>query len=531
MIRKWHFVSLFLILGLIFAGCAAPAPATDAPADGAEAAADDGVPNVLKVATTANITTWDPVKSFSTEALYMANLYEQLLRINPPDAEERFTPLLAESWESSDDGLTWTFNLRKGVKFHDGEPFNAAAVKYVIDRNKKMGKGAAFIWAAVKEVKVADEHTVQFLLKYPAPIDIIASAQYCAWIYSPKAGEKGTDWFMQGNAVGTGPYKLDKWDKSQQTALSAFKDYWGGWEDNNFKRVILKVVTEKSTQVQMIKSGEADIASLVPIDSVAGLKKDPAVDMLTPPSFKNYMYLINVKKFPTDNLKIRQAINYACDYQGVIDGILNGAGSIPSGPIPATMWGHDPNLRIYNFDLEKARKLVEESGIPKDKLKLTIAYIGTSQVYGNVAQMLQANLAQIGITLELLPGPWGTIWEKAKNLETAPNLQSMGWWPTYPTPSDWLIALWRTEEKALFNLSHYANPEYDKLVDAGAAAEGVDKVKATELYSKAQKILVDDAVAVFYADLNDTVAMRADIGGFDYNPSYNIAKIYDLYRK
>jgi peptide/nickel transport system substrate-binding protein len=465
---------------------------------------------------------WDPAVAFSLEVFMMRQVYEGLTVYNTPGEEPLILPGLATSWSTSDDGLTWTFNLRKDVKFHDGEPFNAAAVKYVIDRNKKLGKGAAFIWAAVKEVKVADDHTVQFLLKYAAPIDIIASAQYCAWMYSPKAGEKGT---------GTGPYKLDKWDKSQQTALSAFKEYWGGWKDNNFKRIILKVVTEKSTQVQMIKSGEADIASLVPIDSIPGLEKDPTVEMLTPPSWKNYMYLINVKKFPTDNLKIRQAINYACDYQGVIDGVLNGRGSIPSGPIPATLWGHNPNLRIYNFDLEKARKLVEESGIPKDKLKLTIAYIGTNQVYSNTAQMLQANLAQIGITVELLPGPWGTIWDKAKKLETAPNIQSMGWWPTYPTPSDWLIGLWRTEEKALFNLSHYANPKYDKLVDEGAAAEGIDKAKATKLYGQAQKILVDDAVAVFYADMNDQVAKRADIGGFVYNPSYNIAKIYELYRK
>ena len=107
----------------------------------------------------------------------------------------------------------------------------------------------------------------------------------------------------------------------------------------------------------------------------------------------------------------------------------------------------------------------------------------------------------------------------------------MAWWPTYPTPSDWLIGLWRTEEKALFNLSHYSNTEYDKLVDDGAAAEGVDKSKAIELYGKAQKILVDDAVAVFYADVNDQAGHRADIGGFVYNPSYNIARIYDLHRK
>ena len=271
---------------------------------------------------------WDPAIAFSLEVFMLRQVYEGLTVYNTPGKKPLVLPGLANSWEVSDDGLTWTFNLRKGVKFHDGEPFNAAAVKYVIDRNKKIGKGAAFIWAAVKEVKVVDDHTVQFLLKYPSPIDIIASAQYGAWMYSPKAGDKGTDWFMQGNAVGTGPYKVDSWEKSQQVVLSAFGDYWGGWKDNNFKRVILKVVTEKSTQVQMLKSGEADMASLVPIDSIPGLRKDPAVNMLTPPSWKNYMYLINVKKFPTDNLKIRQAISYACDYEGVIDGILNGGGSI-----------------------------------------------------------------------------------------------------------------------------------------------------------------------------------------------------------
>jgi peptide/nickel transport system substrate-binding protein len=514
---KKSILILFLVLAL-----AAP---------GAVMTANAASKDTFVFASYGDVKDWDPAIAFSLEVFMLRQAYEGLTTYNTPGQEPLILPGLATSWSTSDDGLTWTFNLRQGVKFHDGEPFNAAAVKYVIDRNKKLGKGAAFIWAAVKEVKVVDDHTVQFLLKYPAPIDIIASAQYCAWMYSPKAGEKGTDWFMQGNAVGTGPYKVDKWEKSQQVVMSAFEDYWGGWKDNNFKRVILKVVTEKSTQVQMLKSGEADFASLIPIDSIPGLKKDSSVNMLTPPSWKNFMYLINVKKAPTDNLKIRQAISYACDYQGVIDGVLNGGGTIPSGPIPATMWGHNPNLRIYNFDLEKAQKLVEESGVPKDKLKISIAYIGTSQVYSNVAQMLQANLAQIGITVELLPGPWGTIWDKAKKLETAPNVQSMAWWPTYPTPSDWLIGLWRTEEKALFNLSHYANPVYDKLVDDGAAAEGVDKAKAIELYGKAQKILVDDAVAVFYADVNDQVGHRADIGGFVYNPSYNIARIYDLYRK
>lgn len=483
----------------------------------AAGAADD---KTLVYAAYADVKDWDPSIAFSMEVVMLRQVYETLTVYNPPGSKELLSPGLATSWEVSEDGLTWTFKLRQGVKFHDGEPFNAAAVKYCIDRTKKLKKGASFIWAAVKEVKVVDDYTVRFIVSGPTPIDVIASAQYGAYIYSPKAGEAGTEWFMKGRAAGTGPYMVDKWDKSQQVVLKMNPGYWGGRQGAHFERAIIKVVTEKSTQIQMIKSGEADFASLVPVDALAGLKKNKDIEILTPASWKNSQFLINTKKAPTDNLKIRRAILHAWDWDAVVNGIYNGLAKVATGPVPGSMWGHDKGWVNPEFNLDKAKKLVAESGVPADKLKITIQYIGASQEYSNCAQLLQANLAKIGITAELAPGPWGTIWDKAKKLETAPNLQSMTWWPTYPTPNDWLIGLFKTEKKTLFNLSHYSNPAYDALIDKGVKLECVDKAKAAEAYSAAQQILLKDAVAICYADIAARVVKRASVKGYVYNPAY-----------
>ncbi len=487
--------------------------------------------NTVTYAMYGDIKEWDPSAAFSLEVMMLVNVYEPLLWYNPPGSAEPFTPALATSWSTSDDGKVWTFKLRKGVTFHDGEPFNAAAAKASIERTMKMKKGAWYIWASVDAIEAPDEETLVIKTKTAQPIDLIASSQYGAYMVSPKAAEKGGEWFNQGNAAGTGPYSVRQWKKGQQVVLEKNADYWGGWTDKNFDRVILKVVLENATQVQMLKSGEADFISLVPADSMASLAKNEKLTVGLIPSWKNSQFLINVQKAPTNNKKFRQALAHLWDYEGVTKNVYAGAAVPARGVIPATMWGHNSNLKAPSFDLEKAKQLIAESGVKQADRKVTMAYIGTSEEYKNSALLFQQNAKKAGVTVELLPGPWGTIWDKAKNLSTAPNLQSMTWWPTYPTPSDWLIGLFRTEKKALFNLSHYANPDFDKLVNAAVDLEGSDRDEAIRKYHQAQQMLIDDAAAIFYADIKVRVARQASIGGLEINPAYAAVFFHRIHRK
>ncbi len=495
-----------------------------------------GVPAYAKTDTVTyamygDIKDWDPAIAFSLEVMMLANVYEPLLWYNPPGSAEQFKPALAESWSVSDDGLEWTFKLRTGVKFHDGEPFDAAAAKAALDRTRELKKGAYYIWGAVSSIEAPSADTLVIKTQDPQPIDLIASSQYGAYMYSPKAAAKGTDWFNQGNAAGTGPYMVRQWEKDQHVILDKNPDYWGGWTDKNFDRVLLKVVTENATQVQMLKAGEADFISLVPADAVDTLNAKDGISARGIPAWKNSQYLINTKKSPTDNVKFRRALTHLWDYDTVVRDIYAGHAVPAKGIIPATMWGHNDAIQTPKFDIAMAKKLVEESGVPAGERKVTMAYIGTSEEYKNSALLFQEMARQAGIEVELKPGKWGTIWSNAKKLETAPNLQSMTWWPTYPTPNDWLVGLFRSEEKAFFNLSHYSNPSYDKVLNEGIALEGSDRAKAIAKYREAQQILMDDAVAIFYADIRTRVAYSSDIEGLQVNPAYATVFFHRISRK
>ena len=189
-------------------------------------------------------TTLDPSVSYSTELQYMANMYETLIRVNPPGSRELFSYVLATGFTVSEDGLEYTFTLRKGVKFHDGTSFTAEAVKFSIERTRKMGKGAAFIWGDLQEVQVIDDFTVKFVLKTQAPLPSIAASAYASYIMSPAVGDKGPEWFDQGNDAGTGPYTLKKYKSGESWILAKFEDYWGGWDGKHIENVLVKYTKE-----------------------------------------------------------------------------------------------------------------------------------------------------------------------------------------------------------------------------------------------------------------------------------------------
>ena len=487
--------------------------------------------NTLTVADRSSYKDWNPAVAFSEEVRVLGNIYETLLVLNPAGSAEQFSPGLATSWSKSADGKTWTFNLRKGVTFHDGSAFNAAAAKKSVDYVKKLGKGAAFIWGGLESTEAKDDHTLVMKFKSATAADLIASAQYAAYIIAPAAIDKGHDWMSAPNAIGTGPYKLVSVEAGQQIVMEKHDGYWGGWKDGQFDRVIVKVVSEAATRVQMLKSGAADYAT-VSTDQLAGLRAADNVDVFTADSWKNSMFLMNTKKAPTDNVKFRKAMQLIWDYDNVINGIYDGIAKLPVGPLPASMWGA-ANFGTPKQDLAMAKKLLADSGVPKSDWKVSMQYIGDFKPYADAAELFQATASQLGVTVELLPGKWGVIWGKAKKLETAPNIQSMTWWPSYATPNDWLVSLFKTEKKALFNLSHYSNPTYDKLVEEGMAVEGSDRPLAIKKFGEAQKILMDEALAIFYADISTYRVASKKIAGMDQNlnPAYEAVKYYSLTRK
>ncbi|MSX59619.1 MAG: ABC transporter substrate-binding protein, partial [Actinobacteria bacterium] len=212
---------------------------------------------VFKVATSAAVTTWDPVQSFSTEAFYMTNVYEPLLWKNPDGASSEYSPALATSWSSSKDGKTWTFKLRAGATFHDGTPVNSAAVKASLDSSKKIG-GAGFIWDALKSVDATADDTVVLNLSYAAPMDLIASSTYGAYIVNPKAlaaVAADSKYYESGKDGGSGPYTISSYKAGSSVVLSAYAKHWAT-DKPAYSTIDISIVADGITAQQMMTSGQ-----------------------------------------------------------------------------------------------------------------------------------------------------------------------------------------------------------------------------------------------------------------------------------
>ena len=478
--------------------------------------------------TSFDIKDWDPAIIYSNEVQILLNVYETLVRYDAEASE--ILPQLATSWSVSDDGLTWEFKIREGVVFHDGTPLTADAVKRAFDRTIEMGLGGAYNWATVTGIVAADDHTLVIETSAPTSIDLIASAQYGAFVYSPKAGEMGTDWFMEGNAAGTGPYQVTQWVRGQQVVLEKFPDYWGGWNGDEFDRVIARIVEEVSTQVQMLRSGEADlIMSTAPTDMLDTLGQEEGISVGVYDSWTNLPMAINTGKYPTDNLKFRQALRHLVDHEAIANQIFGGYASVSHAPVPQSMWGA-ANFEVPGYDPGKARQLLEESGIPEADWKVSYyVYTGREEIR-QVAEFFQALAAQAGITVEIQTGEWGVLWDKQKTQSTAASIFTLSFWPDYATPGSWLLLEYRSEDPVVFNFSYFKNPAFDALLDEGLALEASDRKRATELYMEAQQILHDEVASIPLVDQKRTVVYRSEIEGVNFSPAYETVFVHDLRR-
>ncbi len=511
---------------------AAPAGADD-PVEEAAPAEEAAEQNVLIYAHPTTFPDLNPASSFSNDLVIMANCYETLTHYNAPGSADVLSPKLATSWETNEDNTEWTFTLREGVTFQDGEPLNAEAVKAAIENTIELGAGSSYIWAPVDTIEAVDEYTVKFTLMWPAPLDLIASAGYAAWIYSPKAyADGGNDWFNEGNCAGTGPYGIESFERGARIVMNRNEDYWGGWSDGQFDTVVFEIAEDPVVRQQMIEAGTADFSYDIPADNLDSLDARDDVVVYTNPSFQNLVGLLNTQKPPLNDPLVRQAISYAFPYAQFIQGVMGDRAVQAYGPIPAGIWSHSEDLLQYSYDLDKAAELLAEAGYPDGGFDLLYTYATGDLDEQQVGELWKAELAKLGINLELQPMTWEAQWELGQSdPENAQDIFAMYWWPDFVSPISWLYNMYRSEDETLFNLGYYKNPAFDEMIDTADAISGSDRQEATNLFIQAQEILVNDAVSVFFYDVANTHVGRADLQGYVDNPAYpHVLFAYDLSR-
>ncbi len=475
----------------------------------------------------------DPSVEYSNGIIVLPNVYETLTRYN--NETEKVEPLLATEWTTTEDGLTWEFTLRDNVTFHDGSKLTGEAVKKSIERTKTMGMGASYNWDPVQSIEAPADNKVVFHLSHAAPIDLIASSGYAAYIISPKVIDKvGTDssWFNEGHDGGCGPYMIKKVTPGEEVVLVAYDKYYGGWSNDQYKNVLIKKVTESSTRRQLVESGEAQITGDLSVTDMTGIKDNPDVTTFEQSSWKNVIGFFNTQVAPLNNADFRRAMAYAFPYDETVKSIKEGHAVQSHGLIPAGLWGHDDSLFQYSLDMDKAKEYLAKSGVDTSKgITLEMTFTSGIEAFRSFAQIYKANLAQLGINLEINEMNWDSVWEKSKstNPEDRQDILVMYWWPDYANPISWFDSLIHSEDQVSFNLAYIKDPEIDTEIEQADELVATDRDKASKTLIDVQKKVIDQAYLIHIFDENTINEVYKTIGNFKMNPAYEtVTFFYDL---
>ena len=478
--------------------------------------------DVLVVAKAEDPPTADPGVEVSNNGFTLIfAAYEQLVKYD--GGTTNIVPELTDSWTVDDKSTVWTFKLKPGHAFDDGSPVDAAAVKFTFDRLKKLGEGPNDSFPTLKDVEVVDPLTVRFVLSAPFAPFLSTLAGSGSSIVNPKVMEhaKGDDnargWLAEHSA-GSGAYRIASWERNQQIVMDANPHYTG---KPALRQVIFKIVREMASRRLQLENGDADLIEQVPVDQADAMKANPAVAIESNPSlYVVYIYL-NDKKPPLNDPRVRQALSYAVDYKGIVDGIMQGQAEQMRGAVPDGLWGHDPNGFQFTYDPEKAKKMLADAG--QSKLHLTYTFSQADPTWEPVGLALQASFADIGVTLDLK-----NVADTTKRELVAKGDYDLGtgaWTPDYADPFIFMN-LWYDPTKmgAPGNRAFYENPKVTALINEAASI--VDQKKREQLYIDAQKIATQDAPYLLLFQKNDIFARRASVKGYVYNPM--LLQVYNL---
>lgn len=454
--------------------------------------------------------------------LVMGRSYGMLVELKPgvpqPGQPIDVVPDLAEKWDVSSDGLTYTFSLRQGLKFSDGTPLDAKAVKFSFDRLMAIKKSASTNIPQLKQTDAVDATTVKMTLSEPFAYFLPSLGIYAAGIINPKVMEKDKNGdmgqeFLANNVMGSGPYVLGDWQRGQQITLNYNPNWYG--KEPAIKKVIFKEVPEATNLASQMEKGDLDFMIPIATPQTLPLMGKPGVNVQEVPSFLLSLAYLNNTKPPLDNVKVRQAMNYAINYDEMIQQLLKGKGRRLRGPLAFGMEGYDESLKGYDYDVNKAKQLLKDAGMPNGfDLTLTYASEGAPGA-DDVAQASQAYLSQVGIKVKIEKVAEPT---RRERIDKGDFVWSVGGWtPPLPIPP-WTMSKWydSANKGIAGDRAFYSNPKVDDLIRKAPTI--LDAKQRIAMYQEAQKIVVDDAPYILYSQANQLIAMRDTLQGFEIKP-------------
>lgn len=430
----------------------------------------------------------------------LLNMYDTLVFW---DSELQPQPGLATSWEYADE-KTVILHLREGVTFHDGTPFDAEAVKVNLERaNSETSRVSDLI--NVQSIEVVDTYTVKLYLSQPDSSIILALSDRAGMMVSPKILEKSSEEF---EPIGTGPYKFVSWVPNGEVVMEAYDEYWDKDHPAHLDKLTVVGMPDENTRINAVSSGEVDIAFPISTNNVPTLEKNPNVKLDSSSQIQSWQIYVNTAKPPLDNVKVRQAIQYAIDRDALNKAILLGLGEAAHQHFPESYWAHNPDVRL-NYDPEKSKQLLAEAGVENVKIEIVLQSAAFPQ---RLMEAVSQQLSQVGIQVDLIP------MELTKGVTElfAEKRYNAGMWPWTgrPDPQMTLQNLWG--DKGFYNAGSRNSDELEAIIAKSAATN--DPKEREQVIREAVKIaIVDDVMNIPLVFEPATALMGLKVQGYEGN--------------